>query len=122
MPTRVPFHQPKFRVPTREDERQSSSRRGYDARWRRFREWFLRTHNYLCAYRNHPFAKAECLVAADTVDHVTPLPKGARLDPANCRPVCRNCHAKITRNWTDHHVNEMPAGPGGPTINRGTTP
>lgn len=88
-------------------QRGTAHQRGYGSDWRRFRLNHLR-QNPLCVFREHPTAKADCLVAADTVDHITPLPKGERLDPNNVRSVCRNCHAKLTAAYKATARNEMP--------------
>lgn len=106
MPTKPPFHCNRFK-PSRADDRASSTDRGYDAEWRRFRNEFL-AHYPLCTFRAHPVARDVCLVAASVVDHIVPLPKGARLDRANCRAVCQNCHAQLTGNLKRTGKNEMP--------------
>ena len=84
----------------REDQdRPSAAKRGYDRRWRRFREWFLR-QKPLCE---------ECkeqgrTTAAKEVHHIKPI-KGPndrnRLDPDNCKALCKSCHSRITAkdNW-----------------------
>jgi 5-methylcytosine-specific restriction protein A len=67
--------------------------RGYDAEWRRFRAWFLGC-NPLCVL---------CLDrgvyrAATVVDHIVSVNEAPerRLDPANCRALCKPCHDRRT--------------------------
>lgn len=111
MPTRPPIFRPPFAAkPAPDSQRRGTAHsRGYGSDWRRWRLWFLRQHP-LCVFRKHPSAATDCLTAADTVDHIVPLEKGgARLDEANCRAVCRNCHAKLTANLKATGVNELPA-------------
>lgn len=80
-----------MRARHREDrERRGSAHdRGYDSRWRRYREHFLRA-NPLCV---------ECqpaIVPATVVDHIKPH-KGDTAkfwDKANHRAVCKPCHDK----------------------------
>lgn len=72
-----------------DDRRGSSAARGYDHRWRKYRESFLRK-NPLC--RMH--AKLGQLVAATVVDHIEPhRGDSAKFwDKANHQPLCENCH------------------------------
>ncbi|OYX77869.1 MAG: hypothetical protein B7Y82_04730 [Sphingomonadales bacterium 32-65-25] len=41
-------------------------------------------------------AKGRVAVAVE-IDHETPLAKGGTDDPANLRPLCRDCHLDATR-------------------------
>jgi 5-methylcytosine-specific restriction protein A len=92
MPTMPRAHRD-FRVqygpqPRGPDRRQSASRRGYDAVWRRFRRMFLR-RNPLCA---------KCGALAEDVHHVSPLSHGGdRLVSQNCLALCHACHSAETR-------------------------
>lgn len=70
--------------------RGSSSERGYDARWQRFRVQFL---------REHPLCEMACreqgrVTAATVVDHIVPIAHAPerRFDPANLRAACKPCH------------------------------
>jgi len=72
-----------------DQERGSAAQRGYNARWRRYRERFLREHP-LCV---------ECLRAgratpATVVDHIRPHKGdyGLFWDPANHQALCKQCH------------------------------
>ena len=83
----TPTHRPK-----QADTRPSAWHRGYDARWRKLRLWFL-ARNPLCA---------DCLArgrteAAAEVHHVIAISKGGkRLDPGNLMALCKRCHSRRT--------------------------
>jgi 5-methylcytosine-specific restriction enzyme A len=68
--------------------------RGYDAKWLRLRDWFLRQPcNVACA---HCLAAGRVVIAAE-VDHVIPFDGIAdprRLDPANLQGLCVACHRR----------------------------
>ena len=90
-------HQSSYKPPKKayDDRRGSPSKRGYDATWRTFRDWFL---------MNHPLCdiceKEHRITPAEEVHHIVPLIEGgARLDPDNCQALCHSCHSKITANW-----------------------
>jgi len=73
--------------------RESSTKRGYDAVWRRLRLFILRRDKYLC---QHCLRQGVVTVATD-VDHIIPLSRGgARLDPANLQGLCETCHNRKT--------------------------
>jgi len=75
-----------------ESSRPTAADRGYDSVWRRFRKWFLSLHP-LCE---------DCqddgrYTVATEVDHVNPLANGGeRLNPDNCRALCKSCHSRKT--------------------------
>lgn len=73
----------------RDDRRASAQDRGYDARWQRFRLWFLAKHP-VCAHCSRP---------ATDVDHITPH-SGPRdplfWDQDNLQPLCHSCHSRKT--------------------------
>lgn len=73
-------------------KRGSAAARGYDARWHRLRNRLL-VEEPLCRHcRNVGIVEP-----AVEVDHIVPLKAGgARLDPANCQPLCRPCHRRKT--------------------------
>lgn len=95
MPNRPPKHRPPRLSGPPPDDRPSAARRGYGARWQRYREWFLTQHR-LCA---------ECwsqgrLTEATVVDHIEPhrgdYEKFWR--PENHQSLCLPCHqAKTAR-------------------------
>ena len=69
--------------------RGNSAERGYDARWRRFRTWFL---------NRHPMCESDkgCNRAADEVHHIHKISDGgARLDEMNCMALCRLHHLAL---------------------------
>lgn len=78
----------------RVDERRgSSTRRGYDSRWRKAREGYLRSHP-LCA---------ECerngnIATATVVDHIIPHKGDKSLfwESSNWQPLCKSCHDSKT--------------------------
>ena len=77
------------------DRRESSAKRGYDAKWRKLRDQYLAVTDY-CEdpYGRHGTQPPR----ATEVDHITPISEGGvRLDPRNCQALCRGCHAKKTR-------------------------
>lgn len=73
-------------------QRGSSASRGYDARWQRYRKWFLKNHPYCVNY-------GECGNMASTVDHII-LPKGKHdplfWDTNNHQAMCKSCHSRKT--------------------------
>lgn len=72
----------------------SSTARGYGQDWRRLRERILAAEP-LCRFC---FAVGRVTAATD-VDHIEPftgLHDPRRLDPTNCRPLCRPCHLSRT--------------------------
>ena len=115
MPTRPPIFRSRFQ-PTRPADhlvRGSAAERGYDATWRRFRDYAIRRpENILCRFRDHPAHRHECTHASTILDHIVPLPKGERLSVANVRGVCRRAHEVLTATLKATGRNEMPAGPG----------
>ena len=74
--------------------RLSSSKRGYNARWRRFRQYWL---------ARHPLCE-ECMrrgrtTAASVVDHIVPHRGDCELfwQDGNVQSLCVSCHARKTR-------------------------
>ena len=68
----------------RDKKRLPSSQRGYDANWRRLRNWFI-SHNPVC---NH------CGSAGEVVDHIIPHKMDMILfnDVENLQTLCKRCH------------------------------
>lgn len=85
------------------EHRPPSSRRGYDADWRKLRDFHL-ANNPLCAV----CASRGRTTAAVCVDHVLPVAvnPSRRLDPTNLRSCCRSCHDDITQNYVKTGINE----------------
>mgnify|MGYP003876788429 CR=1 FL=1 len=73
--------------------RRSSSERGYDATWQRFRRWYAAGHPAVCVRCN--LAGPSRTMA---LDHIKPLAAGGeRLAEGNVQWLCRGCHAVKTR-------------------------
>ena len=73
--------------------RGSATERGYDAKWRRARKRFLRSHP-LCAN----CLSQGVLTPATVVDHIVPHRGDHRLfwDEQNWQPLCKACHDRKT--------------------------
>lgn len=105
MPTRPPLHRhaghnPEARRKQVEQQRQSSSARGYGSRWQKARAGFLATHP-LCAQCQ----RQGQVTAATVVDHIVPhrlsfaqnADQQARAhalfwDSSNWQSLCKPCH------------------------------
>jgi 5-methylcytosine-specific restriction enzyme A len=89
MPFRPALHRPaSFRPAKANNNRPSAAKRGYDARWRLYREWFLsQPENVLCKWRG-------CHQPATVVDHIKPHKGdyGLFWDPANHQGLCKPHH------------------------------
>lgn len=75
------------------DDRETSSRRGYDSRWRRARKRFLSAHP-LC----EKCREQGKLVKADVVDHIIPHRGDEKRfwDEGNWQALCKSCHDSKT--------------------------
>lgn len=82
---RCPPHQRDYDA-AMDQARGSSTRRGYDKRWRRVRAAHLVDHPHC----------TDCGAKATEVDHVTPLSAGGTHDPWNLRSYCHGCHSRRT--------------------------
>lgn len=74
-----------------DEQRETASQRGYGARWRKLRTWYLSRHP-LCV---------ECgskgrVVPATDIDHVIPRRKGGTDDEDNLRSMCTRHHSQKT--------------------------
>jgi 5-methylcytosine-specific restriction protein A len=77
------------------EEVRSAASRGYDARWQRFRKWYLsQPENMFCR---------SCLqegryTRASVIDHIKPFRGDEELkyDLSNLQPLCKACHDKKT--------------------------
>lgn len=93
VPPRVRFC-PRHKTPgeRRDDSyRSPAHERGYDARWHKYRKFFL---------QSHPVCNRCNRAPSDTVDHVVPVTGPD--DPlfylvSNHQALCRNCHADKTK-------------------------
>ena len=72
-------------------ERGSSTRRGYDSRWRRISERYRRLTPYCELHL------PGCQRVAVDVDHRIPIRAGGRSVWSNAQSTCRSCHAIKTR-------------------------
>ncbi len=81
-------------APEADRERGSSTARGYDAVWQRFRTWFIGRHP-LCV----DCQEQNALTATTEVHHVKKLAEypALRLVESNCLGLCAACHAIRTR-------------------------
>jgi 5-methylcytosine-specific restriction protein A len=87
IPKKLKEHKPARLQYKKNDNRGSSTARGYGSDWQRLRLWFL-CRNPLCKHCGKP---------AEDIDHIRPLRAGgARLDQANLQSLCRACHTKKT--------------------------
>lgn len=75
------------------NDRVSSSGRGYDSRWRKYRSRYLKAHP-LCVRCQEQGR----LVKAAVVDHIVPHRGDARLfwDESNWQAMCKHCHDSKT--------------------------
>lgn len=81
-----PDHQPAREY---DEHRPSASKRGYDSRWRKAREGFLKKHP-IC----RECEKVGKLTEATVVDHIIPHKgdKGLFWDRGNWQPLCKRHH------------------------------
>ena len=81
-----------------DDNRPSTSARGYDFRWKKARLHFLRRHP-LCAQCQ----AAGRIEPSTVVDHLTPHRGDMTLfwDEGNWQALCETCHNQKTRKETD---------------------
>lgn len=90
--SRCPMHTHALR--TQYDKRRgTSTERGYNARWRRLRQWFLNTYPLCAECRRHGI-----LTAATVVDHITPHKGDPALlyEQSNLQSLCTECHNRKT--------------------------
>ena len=97
MPTKPDTHGQRLRrmLPMKHttwENRPNAADRGYDARWRRYRRWYLARHP-LC---EHCKAIGRITVAK-VADHIVPLRQGgAHCSQANTQSLCQACHNRKT--------------------------
>ena len=110
MPQKLKTHRERIGRARALDDRPSSARRGYDARWQRLRNWFLADHP-LCRL----CAKHGLTTPAREVDHVVPIRRGgARLEVSNLQALCKSCHSSKTARERGGPMG----GGGGRTLHR----
>lgn len=72
----------------RNDSRDSAADRGYDTKWRKARDRYLRLHPLCEQCELHGKIRI-----ANMVHHIKPIDEGGpRLDPRNFMALCRDCH------------------------------
>lgn len=95
MPVRAPIHRPRTSAaPGASDrDRGSAASRGYDHRWRQFRDLML-SQRPLC----QDCEQDGRATAANEVHHIQKLRHrpDLRLDPNNVRCLCTPCHSRRT--------------------------
>ncbi len=87
--------------------RESSSARGYDSKWYKFRSYYLNNHP-LCV-----FCSAENkLTEATEVDHIQSLKDRPELkyQEQNLRALCKSCHSKRTIKDQSPHARALEDG------------
>ena len=97
MPNRAPIHRPPGARSKQERQREtdqrrgSSTQRGYDYRWQRYRARFLAEHP-LCA----TCERAGKITLANEVDHIRPHRGNPALfwDRRNHQSLCKPCHSR----------------------------
>jgi 5-methylcytosine-specific restriction protein A len=69
--------------------RGTAASRGYDAAWRRFREWFLGRHPLCHDCEREPSTE---------VHHILKVAEHPelRLEESNCLGLCKSCHSRRT--------------------------
>ena len=72
--------------------RESSSKRGYGAKWRKLRSAFLARHLKCVGWP----AGRQCWAAATEVDHIVPKALGGGNEMANLQGLCKRCHSRKT--------------------------
>ncbi|MBQ8945362.1 MAG: HNH endonuclease [Lachnospiraceae bacterium] len=78
------------------EDRPGAAQRGYDGKWRKFRAWYIKTHQ--------PCFCTECLkegqyVMATDLDHIKTVRDHPelRFDPDNINPLCHRHHSEKTQ-------------------------
>jgi 5-methylcytosine-specific restriction protein A len=75
--------------------KESSSSRGYGAKWQKLREMILRRDNYLCQCPDC-LGGDKRLTPATEVDHIIPKAQGGGDHERNLRAVNTDCHKRLT--------------------------
>ncbi|EEG10289.1 HNH endonuclease [Pseudogulbenkiania ferrooxidans] len=93
-----------------DEKRGSSASRGYDSKWRRARESYLREHPLCVECRQRGFIEA-----ATVVDHITPHKGDQKLfwSRSNWQSLCKPCHDRKTATEDGGFGNPRRGGGGG---------
>lgn len=93
-----------------DEKRGSATSRGYDSKWRRARESYLREHPLCVDCRKRGFIEA-----ATVVDHITPHKGDQKLfwSRSNWQPLCKQCHDRKTATEDGGFGNPRRGGGGG---------
>ncbi|MDQ0347857.1 HNH endonuclease signature motif containing protein [Ancylobacter vacuolatus] len=80
-----------------EAQRPSARERGYDSKWDREREVYLKAHT-TCA-------RPGCRAPATVVDHIIPHRGDRKLfwSRSNWQPMCRSCHSRVKQAEEKRH-------------------
>lgn len=86
-----------------DSRRISSTKRGYDSRWKKYRFIFLQKHPLCVSCKDQGR-----LTTATVVDHITPHKGDMRLfwDPKNHQALCKQCHDRKTASEDDGFGNK----------------
>ncbi|NOT00456.1 MAG: HNH endonuclease [Phycisphaerales bacterium] len=96
MPTMPKQHRPRTLQAPPGVGRPSATRRGYGARWQRWRRLVLRERIWCADPFGHHESDGRRLVIAEHVDHIVPLADGGANDASNLQCLCATCHARKT--------------------------
>jgi 5-methylcytosine-specific restriction protein A len=72
----------KLKPKPKDDKRPAAHKRGYDAKWKKFRDYYISLEP-LCEI---------CGGIGDLVDHIEPLPEGDHCSSDNSQTLCNKCH------------------------------
>lgn len=88
-------------------QRPSSTKRGYDRKWREKRDAFLQKHPWCCdPYGVHWHGN----VQATQVDHVVPKKDGGSDDEENLQGFCDSCYSRKTSTYDGGFGNRRRVG------------
>lgn len=76
-----------------DENRQSASRRGYDSKWQKFREGYLRRNPLCVDCMRHGISRP-----TQEIHHIKRLSthKDLKYESSNLVPLCKSCHVKRT--------------------------